>query len=94
LFYVSPTQVNFHVPAETEIGPAEIVVTNPDGFQTRVMANIIRTLPALFTDQSGEAIALDADTFLRFPFGPMTRRLAIFATGVRRAGSFAVLLNG
>lgn len=94
LFYVSPTQVNFHVPAETEIGPAEIVVTNPDGFQTRVMANIIRTLPALFTDRSGEAIALDADTFLRSPFGPMTRRLAIFATGVRRAGSFAVLLNG
>lgn len=94
LFYVSPTQVNFHVPAETELGAAEVIITNPDGFQTRVAVNIVRSLPALFTDESGEAIALDADNFLRSPFGPTTQRIALFATGMRRADSFSVLING
>src|SRR4029078_7176177 len=33
IFFVSPNEVHFHVPATTAIGIAEVVVTNSDGFQ-------------------------------------------------------------
>jgi uncharacterized protein (TIGR03437 family) len=102
LFYASPTQINFHVPAETETGTAQIVVRNHDGHESRAFVTALRAAPGVFTesgDGSGAAIALDAQTSLRSPFDPLDaanrpRRLAIFSTGLRHAASVGVNIGG
>lgn len=102
LFYASPTQLNFLVPAETATGTAQVVVRNHDGYESRASVLVLSTAPGVFTergDGSGAAIVLDAQTFLRAPFDPtgadgQPRRLAIFATGVRHAKSVAVTIGG
>jgi uncharacterized protein (TIGR03437 family) len=102
LFYASPTQINFFVPAQTEIGPAQFVVRNHDGFESRAVVPVVSAAPGVFTergDGSGAAIALDAETLLRSPFDPVDasnqpRRLTIFATGVRHAKQVSVTIGG
>jgi len=102
LLYVSPTQINFLVPADTGTGTAQISVRNHDGHESRGSVNILAAAPGVFTekgDGSGVAIALDAQTLLRSPFTPVdasgdARRLAIFATGVRNASNVSVTLGG
>ncbi|HYG09600.1 MAG TPA: Ig-like domain-containing protein, partial [Pyrinomonadaceae bacterium] len=102
LFYASPTQINFQVPAETETGAAQIVVRNHDGHESRASITVLRAAPGVFTeggDGSGAAIALDAQTFLRSPFDPADaanrpRRLIIFSTGVRHAATVGITVGG
>jgi uncharacterized protein (TIGR03437 family) len=102
LFYASPTQINFHVPAETETGTAQIAVRNHDGHESRASVTVLRASPGIFTesgDGSGAGIALDAETSLRSPFDPVDaadrpRRLIIFTTGVRHAESVSVHIGG
>lgn len=102
LFYASPTQINFHVPEETETGTAQVVVRNHDGHETRASVIVRRAAPGVFTesgDGSGAAIALEARTLLRGPFDPLDaadrpQRLIIFSTGVRHAESVGVSVGG
>jgi len=58
LFYVSPTQVNFEIPAGTALGNASIVVTGSDG-TTSYGGTLIGTVaPGLFSaDASGDGVA-------------------------------------
>jgi uncharacterized protein (TIGR03437 family) len=88
IFFVSPRQINFLIPPQTVIGPAEFVVTNPEGFQTHGTCDITQTAPGIFTinaDGRGMGITLDAATLQTGPFDPTegTRRIIIFATGAR-----------
>jgi uncharacterized protein YjdB len=100
IFYVSPTQVNFLVPPETEIGTtAEVVITNSENFQSRGTINILRAAPGVFTinsDGLGEGLILDADTLMPGPFDPTNgnRRLIVFATGARNAINVTVTVAG
>ncbi|MGI9105545.1 MAG: Ig-like domain-containing protein [Pyrinomonadaceae bacterium] len=102
LFYVSPTQINFLVPAEIETGTAQVSARNHDGHESRASITILTAAPGVFTEKGdgrGAAIALDAQTLLRSPFAPVdasnnVRRLAIFATGVRNASNVSVTLGG
>ena len=102
LYYVSPAQVNFQIPAETETGAAEVAVRNHDGYESRAVVQIATSAPGIFTergDGTGAAAALDALTQLRAPFDPVDaannpRTLVIFATGVARARTLAVSLEG
>ncbi|HEX8493428.1 MAG TPA: Ig-like domain-containing protein [Pyrinomonadaceae bacterium] len=99
IFFVSPTQVNFLVPAETEIGDALVVVTNSEGFQSRGTIEVRRGAPGVFTfngDGTGEGVILDATTLQRGPFDPTSGnlRLIIFATGVRNASTVTVRAGG
>jgi uncharacterized protein (TIGR03437 family) len=102
LFYASPTQINFLVPAETETGAAHVVVRNHDGYESRASVSSLHVAPGVFTergDGSGAAIALDAETFLRSPFDPVDaanqpRRLTIFTTGIRHAKHVTVTIGG
>jgi uncharacterized protein (TIGR03437 family) len=102
LFFVSPAQVNFQIPEETEPGAAEIVVTNHDGHPSRAVVPISRSAPAVFTergDGTGAAIMLDSATQKRAPFDPHDgangpRRVTLFATGVRRAETLSVRIAG
>ncbi|HEX8710071.1 MAG TPA: Calx-beta domain-containing protein, partial [Pyrinomonadaceae bacterium] len=99
IFYVSPTQVNFLVPAETELGTAEVVVTNAEGFQSRGSVTVLRAAPGVFTysgDGLGEGVILNADTLQPGPFDPSNGqlRLLIFTTGARNATQVTVTAAG
>src|ERR1043166_8414516 len=90
IFFISPTQVNFLVPPQTELGTADVVVTNPDNFPSRGSVTTLRAAPGVFTksgDGTGEAIALNSDTLQDGPFDPTdgNLRLTIFATGAKNA---------
>ncbi len=102
LFYASPTQINFLVPADIPDGTAQIVARNHDGYESRASVSVVRAAPGVFTergDGSGAAIALDAETLLRSPFDPVNaagqpRRLSLFATGIRHANNVSVTTGG
>src|ERR1051325_2261728 len=99
IFFVSPAQVNFLVPPETELGTAEVIVTNANGFQTKGTVSVLRAAPGVFTfpgDGTGEGVILDANTLQSGPFDPSNgqRRLIVFATGVRGAAQTVVTIGG
>jgi uncharacterized protein (TIGR03437 family) len=48
LYYVSPKQINYLVPAATALGSAKVIVTAPNGVTT-TQVNVISTSPGLFT---------------------------------------------
>ncbi|HEV2829465.1 MAG TPA: lamin tail domain-containing protein [Pyrinomonadaceae bacterium] len=99
MFFVSPNEVHFHVPATTALGAAEVVVTNSDGFQSRGSVTISRAAPGVFTntgDGLGEGMILNADTLQPGPFDPTNGnlRLLIFSTGVRNGDPVSVTAGG
>jgi uncharacterized protein (TIGR03437 family) len=58
LFFVSPNQVNYLVPADLAEGLATVTITNAAGETSRGILNLTRTSPALFTaDASGKGYA-------------------------------------
>ena len=88
IFSVSGTQVNFLVPPETELGAAEVIVTNSDGFASRGTVSTLRAAPGVFTssgDGLGDGVILDENTLQPAPFDPTAGnlRLIVFATGIR-----------
>jgi hypothetical protein len=99
IFFVSPTQINFHVPAATEIGSAEVIATNPDGFSSKDTVTTLRAAPGVFTfsgDGVGDGVILNAATLERGPFDPSggNLRLIVFSTGVRNATTVSVTAGG
>lgn len=99
IFYVSPGQVNFLVPAQTEIGTADVIVTNSEGFPSRGAIATNRSAPGVFTksgDGTGEALALNSDTLQQSPFDPSDGKLqlTVFATGARNATQLSVTIGG
>jgi uncharacterized protein (TIGR03437 family) len=99
IFFVSPTEVHFHVPAATVPGTAELVVTNSDGFPSRGSVTTLNSAPGVFTkngDGLGEGMILNADTLQSGPFDPGSGnlRLIVFSTGVRNAAMVSVSAGG
>jgi uncharacterized repeat protein (TIGR01451 family) len=99
IFFVSPTRVHFLVPALTEIGTAEVVITNADGFASRGSVPVLNAAPGVFTktgDGLGAGLIVNADTEAEGPFDPTNGnlRLLIFSTGVRNAVVTTVSIGG
>ncbi|HEX5888683.1 MAG TPA: lamin tail domain-containing protein, partial [Pyrinomonadaceae bacterium] len=99
IFYASPEEVVFIVPEALAEGPAEVLVTNADGFSSKAEAVIVSGAPGIFTvrgDGTGEAIVLDSDTQTTGPFDPSNGklRLSVFATGVEHARNVSASING
>jgi uncharacterized protein (TIGR03437 family) len=99
IFFVSPDRVQLLVPPQTEIGNAEVVITNADGFASRGTVPILRAAPGIFTktgDGVGEGMILDADTLAQGSFDPTSGnlRLLIFTTGARNALQTTVNIGG
>lgn len=64
LYYVSPAQVNYVMPAGTALGPATVTVTNAVGMSFTAFVEIAAVAPGLFSAQSdGQGLA--AATVLR-----------------------------
>jgi uncharacterized protein (TIGR03437 family) len=90
LFFVSPTQINYQIPADTRPGPALVKFTASDGTVHQGATTIQANAPALFTtgqNGSGPAVALDAFTFRPGPFSATRATgepnvLALFGTGL------------
>src|SRR5690606_11693218 len=73
LIFVSPTQINFVVPAETKIGLAEIAVVRPgsDPSRATLAVPVIPVAPALFVVSClhpDRAAAINAITYEHGPF--------------------------
>jgi uncharacterized protein (TIGR03437 family) len=49
LYYVSPSQINAQLPADTPVGPASLVVTTPEQAQVTASFTIAQDAPGLFT---------------------------------------------
>jgi hypothetical protein len=99
IFYVSPTQVKFLVPAQTELGTATVIVTNAEGFQSRGTVSFMRTAPGIFTESGdglGKAVVINANMTTEDEFDPSSGqlRLIIFTTGVRRATQVTATAGG
>lgn len=99
IFFVSPTQINFLVPSQTEIGTAEVIVTNAENFPARATVPTLRAAPGIFTktgDGIGEGMILNADTLQDGPFDPTggNLHLSIFVTGARNAATTTVTIGG
>ena len=99
IFYASPEEVVFAVPSGLSNGPAEILVTNSDGFSSKAEAVISAAAPGIFTiegDGRGEAVILDSDTLTTAPFDPSNGhlRLSIFATGTAHAKNISATIKG
>lgn len=99
IFFVSPGQVNFLVPPQTEIGTAEVVITNSENFTSRGTVPTLRPAPGVFTksgDGTGPGVILNSDTLAEGPFDPTDGklRLTIFATGARNASQTSVGIGG
>jgi uncharacterized protein (TIGR03437 family) len=100
IFYASSTQVNFQVPEETEIGVAQVVVTNADGFQMHTQIQVTDSAPGIFTEEGngqGKAVVFDLDKLLGkevMATDDNLRRFYVYATGVRGATVVQVTING
>ncbi len=71
LFYVSPTQINYQIPADSKPGPALVKFNASDGNTSFGATTILPSAPALFTINgrgNGAAAALDAFSFAPAPF--------------------------
>jgi len=99
IFFVSPGQVNFLVPPQTEIGTADVAITNSENFTSRGIVPTLRAAPGVFTksgDGTGAGVLLNSDTLLEAPFDPTngSLRLTIFTTGARNAGQNVISMGG
>ncbi|MBA2526365.1 MAG: lamin tail domain-containing protein [Pyrinomonadaceae bacterium] len=99
ILFVSPTQVTFVVPLETELGAAEVLVKNSEGFQSRANVIIMPSAPGVFSvngDGRGEGVILNADTLQSGPFDPTSGqlRLLVFATGARGSSEVFASIDG
>jgi uncharacterized protein (TIGR03437 family) len=100
IFYVSSNQVNFQVPAETELGIAEVVITNADGVQMQAAVLVADSAPGIFTEEGngqGKAVVFDLDKLIGKQVmltDDNLRRFYLYATGVRGATLVQVTING
>lgn len=90
LYFVSPNQINYQIPAGTAPGGATVYVTTGNASPQVGTTIVAASAPSIFTqDQSGNgaAVALDAFTFTLPPFNTTQLNgqpnvIAIFATGL------------
>jgi|GEM_PF-3185970 len=106
LIVVSPSQINCVVPGEVPLGEVEVTVKSADDEVIAIgMVTVLPSAPALFSldaSGSGPGAILNAVTGDLGPFsvstpenpgGDMRTRLAIYATGVRFAGSLPPVVD-
>ncbi len=90
LFFVSPNQINYQIPAGTAPGGATVYVTTGNASPQIGTTIVAISAPSIFTqDQSGNgaAVAIDGFTFTPPPFNATQTNgqpnvIAVFATGL------------
>jgi len=77
LFYVSPEQVNYQVPAGTAAGLAQVLVTRTDTVTARGAVLIAPTAPALFS-KNPNAVGVASATAVRVEASGMQTPLSVY----------------
>lgn len=98
LISVSPSRINFTVPADVQVGETEVIVTSQAGYVSRGTTTIAPVVPGIFTVNGygmGDAMVLNAVTLRSGEFNVTTSenfgsdkrtRLMIFASGLSNGG--------
>jgi uncharacterized protein (TIGR03437 family) len=99
IYYVSSTQISFHVPADTEPGVAKVLISNADGVQMNSRVTVAESAPGIFTEGGqglGKAVVFDLDKLFGTVLLPSdsSHRFYVYATGVRGAADVQVLIDG
>jgi len=100
LFYVSPSQINFEVPAGTATGDVTLEIVNTPAQHSRAAAQVNRIAPALFAYEDNTALAyalriepdgqstiLSVRNTIVLDGRPVY--LVLYATGIRNRSSLA-----
>ncbi len=90
LFFVSPNQVNYQIPAGMATGAATVTITNADGIGSTGAIEVKASAPAIFTANAsgaGAAVAVDAITGASAPFNATQANgqpniIAVFGAGL------------
>ena len=90
LFYASPDQINYQIPAGTAIGPATITIVNNNGIGAMGTVDVKAIAPSIFSADakgSGPAAAVDAITNAAAPFNATMANgqpniISVFGTGL------------
>ncbi|MCI0338373.1 MAG: CHRD domain-containing protein [Acidobacteria bacterium] len=108
VLYVSDQQANYQIPAETMVGPAQLVVVASDGTVSRGTVNLATSIPAIFTRRgdgtgapSGNA-STDGQNFtipISNPDGTPVpidagNFVSLFGTGFRFGGTMSISIGG
>ncbi len=90
LFYVSPSRIDFEVPAGTAAGKVTLEVVNGRSAIPQAAAQIDNVAPALFTHDDNTVVAYSTPIERRrIPFGNSPVQLILHATGIRNRSSLA-----
>ncbi|MDX2030729.1 MAG: YCF48-related protein [Blastocatellia bacterium] len=90
LFYASPDQINYQIPAGTATGPATITIVNNNGIGAMGTVDVKTIAPSIFSADakgSGPAAAVDAITSAAAPFNATQANgqpniISVFGTGL------------
>ena len=90
LFFVSPSRIDFEVPAGTAAGKVTFEVVNDQSEIPQAAAQIDNVAPTLFTHDDNTVVAyMTAIERRRSPFGNSAVQLILYATGIRNRSSLA-----
>lgn len=79
LFFVSPNQINYQIPAGLAEGIATVTITNQDGIETKGLLNLRAVAPGLFSaDASGTGFAAAEVVQVRSDNSQVKERVARF----------------
>lgn len=95
LFFVSPTQVNYQIPAGTAEGVATVTITNRDGVETKGFVNIGRVAPGIFSaDATGTGVAAADVVYVRRDGLQVWERAARFDATANRFVATPIMVSG
>jgi uncharacterized protein (TIGR03437 family) len=95
LFFVSPTQVNYQIPAGTAEGVATITITNRDGIETKGFVYIGRVAPGIFSaDATGTGVAAADVVYVRSDGSQVWERAARFDATANRFVATPIVVSG
>lgn len=79
LFFVSPNQINYQIPAGLAEGIATVTITNRDGLETKGLLNVSKVAPGIFSaDASGKGFAAAEVVYVRNDNSQVRERVARF----------------
>jgi adhesin/invasin len=70
ILYASPSQINFQVPWETQVGTASVTVTVDGAVSAAATVPVTAVAPGIYSYPSGAAIAQNHDFSLNTPSNP------------------------
>lgn len=85
LFFASPNQINYQIPAGLAEGIATVTITNQEGVETKGLLNLSKVAPGVFSaDASGKGLAAADVVYVRSDNTQATERVARFDASVGR----------